>query len=48
MAQLVRGDVEQHLANVGPATWFQRAEIDFYLQTNKAALISVEVGSLIS
>jgi hypothetical protein len=29
MAQLVRGDVKQHLANVGPPTWFWRAEIDF-------------------
>src|SRR5215472_6102058 len=43
MAQFVCGDIKQHLASIGPATWLRLIETDFYGQANNTALISVDL-----
>jgi hypothetical protein len=43
MTQFVRSYVKQHLANIGPAPWVRRVEIDFYGQANNPVLISVDL-----
>ena len=41
MSEFVHGYVEQHLANIGLATWSRRVEIDPYGQSNNTMLVGV-------